>query len=335
MPAGNAHRLLSTMYDAYTPDVGAGFLKDPGASGTMTPTMWGQYCPVVTLTAESRTLARPTRVGILFTVVLDTDAGDATLAVTGGYNTDDDTAIVFADAGDMVVFLSMKEGTTYFWRAIRSEGTDAAVEEGIFDTLTVSGTAALTGVATPIGGLAPAGGTTIVLARPGAVCHTGGVVAKSTADGFNATAVITEIYYSEVFVPCNMSVTGISVFNGSVASDAWHFALLDADGALVTGSATGAKTSSGTDAYQRMAFSGGAITVLGPATYYVAAICNGTTDRYNAHGIGGVVTTGVELNLSAVMVAGKITSQTYGAIPATNALTLTWVTDLGRIASLY
>lgn len=201
-------------------------------------------------------------------------------------------------------------------------------------TLSVGETTALTGVTTPTAGLAPAGGTTIVLARPGCV-HTGGVAAKATADGFNATPVITEIYYSECFIPCNMAVTGISVFNGSVASDDWHLALLDADGALVTGSATGATTSSGTDAYQRIPFSGGVITVQGPATYFVAGICDGTTDRYNAHGIGGVVTTGVELNLSATMVAGKITGQTYGAIPATNTLTLTWTTDLGRIASLY
>lgn len=193
----------------------------------------------------------------------------------------------------------------------------------------------LSGVTTPAGGVAPAGGTTIVLARPGAVCHTGGQSAQSTADGFDAQPVITEIYYSELFVPCSMSVTGISFFNGSNVTDSTHSALLDADGALVTGSATGAIQMSGTDTYQRIPFSGGAITVLGPATYYVAQIFDGTASRYNAHGIGGVVTTGVELSLNAAMVAGKITSQSYAAIPATNSLTLTWVTDLGPIASLY
>jgi len=215
------------------------------------------------------------------------------------------------------------------------DGVAARVEIDPDGNLTVNGTTTLTGVltasasATPAGGLAPAGGTTIVLARPGCV-HTGGIPVSITGSGIDATPVVTEIYYSELFIPCNMSVTGISVFNGSVASDDWHRALLDADGALVSGSATGAVTSSGTDAYQKVPFSGGAITLLGPATYYVAQICDGTTDRYNAH---GTATTGMCLPTN--MVAGKLTGQTYGAIPATNTLTLTYTTDLGPIASLY
>lgn len=209
------------------------------------------------------------------------------------------------------------------------DGGMTAIAASVFTALAASG------VITPTGGQAPAGGTTIVLARPGAVCHTGGQSAQSTADGFNATPIITEIYYSELFVPCNMSVTGISFFNGSDITDSTHSALLDADGALVTGSATGAVQMSGTDGYQRIPFTGGAITVLGPATYYVAQIFDGTTSRYNTHGIGGVVTTGVELSLNATMVAGKITGQSYAAIPATNTLALTFTTDLGPIASLY
>jgi len=296
----------------------------------MVPTMWGQVCNVTTAGVETRTLDQPTRAGIQFTVNLSVDVGTMTLTVTGGYNNDDDTAIIFDDAGDKVTFMSNQEGTSYFWRAMSQNGTDAAVETGEFDTLIVSGTSAVTGVSTPTGGTAPAGGTTIVLARPGCV-HTGGVPATATAEGIDATPIITEIYYSEIFVPCNMSVTGISWFNGSVATnDSRHSALLDADGALVTGSATGADATSGTDVYQKQAFTGGAITVLGPATYYVATIFGGTTDRYNAH---GTATTG--LGFATNLVAGKITAQTYAAIPATNTLTLTYTTDLGPIASLY
>lgn len=194
---------------------------------------------------------------------------------------------------------------------------------------TIATTLGVTGITTPIGGIANGGGTTLTVARPGSV-HTGGVPATATAEGFDATPVVTEIYYSELFVPCNMTVTGISVFNGSVASDDWHRALLDEDGNKVTGSDTGAVTSSGTDVYQKVPFSGGAITLLGPATYYVAQICDGTTDRYNAHGEGTT-----ELGFSKSMVAGKITGQTYGAIPATNTVTKSFTTDLGPIASLY
>lgn len=196
------------------------------------------------------------------------------------------------------------------------------------------GESRISGPWTSNGGIRPAGSTAIILARPGCV-HTGNVPATYTAQGFNATPIVTEIYYSELFVPCNMGVTGISVFNGSVASDDWHLALLDADGGLVVGSATGAVTSSGTDIYQKIPFTGGVLMVKGPATYFVAGICDGTTDRYNAHGEGGVVTTGTELGFTKNLVAGKITSQTFGAIPSTNTLALTFTTDLGRIASLY
>jgi hypothetical protein len=110
------------MYDAFTPGVAAGHLKDPGASGTIRPTMWGQLCAVVTEAAEARTLAQPDRAGILHTVCLDTDGGDLTLTVSGGYNNADDTSLTFGDAGDMVVFQSIKKGSNYLWRAIASPG---------------------------------------------------------------------------------------------------------------------------------------------------------------------------------------------------------------------
>ena len=214
--------------------------------------------------------------------------------------------------------------------------TDVIAESTPATGVTADGVLLKDNAVTAPGGVVSAGGTTILLARPGCVCHTGGQAAQSTADGFDATPSVTEIYYSEVFVPCNMGVTGIAFFNGSNVTDSTHSALLDVDGALVTGSATGAVQMAGADAYQKIPFTGGVITVLGPATYYVAQIFDGTASRYNAHGIGGVVTTGVELTLNTTMRAGVITGQSYAAIPATNALNATiWTTDLGPIASLY
>lgn len=175
-----------------------------------------------------------------------------------------------------------------------------------------------TGIMTPVGGIAAAGG----LAAYATAVHSGGAPAMASGDGYDSTPVVTEIYISEIFVPANMSVAGIAVLNGSVASDDWHRALLDKDGALVAGTPTGAVTSSGTDSYQKAPFTGGAVTVLGPATYYVAQICDGVVDRYNTHALGAFI-------------AGKITSQTYGAIPATNTLPSGFTANLGPIASLY
>ena len=141
MPAGNAHRLLKTMYDAFSNGIGAGVLNDPGASGTITATMYGQICPVVTAGAEARTLAQPNRAGILTTVVLDTDGGDLTLTVTGGYNEDGDTTITFDTAGNLAVFLSIKVGTTYRWELIKQSGTDASTETLDVESLSINGTA--------------------------------------------------------------------------------------------------------------------------------------------------------------------------------------------------
>jgi hypothetical protein len=121
----SAHRVLRDLFRGFE-SVGPGIGKDPGDTGSINPVMWGQIYPIVTAAAETRTLARPDKAGILVSVVLDTDGGDLTLTVTGGYNSAGDTSIVFGDAGDMVVFLSVKTGTTYQWSVIAQEGANIA-----------------------------------------------------------------------------------------------------------------------------------------------------------------------------------------------------------------
>lgn len=104
----------------------------------------------------------------------------------------------------------------------------------------------------------------------------------ATFEGSNSVApVVTETYIGEVFVPCNMSVTGIALFNGSAAAGNVHLGLANSSGALVTGCETASTAMSGTDSYQRVPFSGGAVAVKGPATYYVLAQFSNTGARYN------------------------------------------------------
>lgn len=122
--------------------VGPGIGNDPGNAGTITPTMWGQQFLITTATTETRTLARPDKAGVLTTVVLDTDGGDLTLTVTGGYNAAGSTSIVFGTAGDMVVFMSVKTGTTYQWTAIAQEGTN--IEAGGDQTQAITAAGAIT-----------------------------------------------------------------------------------------------------------------------------------------------------------------------------------------------
>lgn len=136
----SAHRTLNDLARAFDLN-GPGRLKDPGSGGTIRFSQWGQICPVVTAGAEARTLAQPTRPGILATVVLDTDGGDLTLTVTGGYNADGATSLTFADAGDFVTFMSVKVGTSYLWKVVGQEGVNVALEVLDVDTLSIGGTA--------------------------------------------------------------------------------------------------------------------------------------------------------------------------------------------------
>jgi hypothetical protein len=93
-----------------------------------------------TLGATALTLTAPTKAGIIGTIVLVVDGGDLTLTVTNGYNFDGDTGIVFDDVKDRATFLSYVVAGTYYWGLIAQEGTNAAVEEGSFDTLVLGGT---------------------------------------------------------------------------------------------------------------------------------------------------------------------------------------------------
>jgi len=133
-------RVLKDLFKAFD-SVAPGRLNDPGDAGTITPTMWGQICSVVTATDETRTLAAPTKPGILVTVVLDEDGGDLTLSVTNGYNADGNTAIVFDDAQDFVTFISIKSGgdtTNHYWRVLAYEGTNVRSEDLTVDQLTAT-----------------------------------------------------------------------------------------------------------------------------------------------------------------------------------------------------
>jgi hypothetical protein len=113
-------------------------VTDPGSGGTITVDRWGSVVPVVTAGAEARTLAQPTKAGLITTVVVDTYVGDLTLTVTGGYNADAATSITFGTAGDYVTFVSIKVGASYYWRVVSQEGTNVAGEDMTVDQLTAT-----------------------------------------------------------------------------------------------------------------------------------------------------------------------------------------------------
>ena len=113
-------------------------VNDPGNGGIIPIDRWGLVCPVVTAGAETRVLPEPSKAGLVAIVDFDTDGGDLTLTVTGGYNAAGATAIVFDDAGDWVALMSIKVGADYRWRVLRSEGVGLGEAVG---SLVVAGAA--------------------------------------------------------------------------------------------------------------------------------------------------------------------------------------------------
>lgn len=127
-----AHRILHDLYAAPF------LMVDPGASGTIRIDRDFAVVPVVTAAAEARTLAAPTKAGLVATVELDVDGGDLTLTIEDGYNEDADTSIVLPDAGNFVTFISIKVGASFYWRVLAQEGTNAALEDLAVDQLAVT-----------------------------------------------------------------------------------------------------------------------------------------------------------------------------------------------------
>lgn len=168
---------------------------------------------------------------------------------------------------------------------------------------------------TVTGGINGAGG---FVSAPNLIA-TGGVPAQVSTAGTDATPVITEFYYAQIWVPGNVLVTGVSVMNGSVASGNIKVGIADANGNQLNTSASTAM--SGTDAYQRVSFAN-TITLVGPATYYVEEFIDNTTARVNTHTFGDFR-------------AAKVTAQVYATGFTNFTPATTFTTALGPIASLF
>lgn len=152
--------------------------------------------------------------------------------------------------------------------------------------------------------------------RP-ANCATGNIPAYVSTFGNDSTPVTTETYIAQVDVPHACTITGIAVFNGSVASGNIKVAIADDAGTVLASSASTAM--SGTDAYQRVDLSA-PLTAVG-GTYFVLQQIDNNTARVNTHTLGNFG-------------ASKKTGETYGTFTAVTPPT-TFTTAVGPVASLY
>lgn len=174
MSAHNAKFDLHSDVDLY---------PDPGTAGTITVDR--SPCNVLLTSgagAETRTLARPTAVAARAKLVFKTDGGgDITLTVTGGYNEDGDTTLVFSDVGQFAIFEAAYDGTDYFWRLVATHATGNAV-------LAVEGVVAGVKIASGITALDGSNPTNIVT---GLTTVTGFSAIVNSTDASTGTAFVT------------------------------------------------------------------------------------------------------------------------------------------------
>jgi hypothetical protein len=106
------HRVHTALYQADK------VLPDPGDGRTIRVKEDLQICEMVSLAAETRTLANPTKSGIRFVLRLMTDGGDVVVTASNGFNNAGESKATFNDASDLINLLSVETATrgTFRWQ---------------------------------------------------------------------------------------------------------------------------------------------------------------------------------------------------------------------------
>lgn len=141
--------------------------------------------------------------------------------------------------------------------------------------VTVGGTLGVTGATTLTGGLV---GTT-----PRRITNIpiGGVAYGSVGTDVGA-ADSGDIFFSEIWIPANKTLTGAAVLNGAtVGTDKWIYALATSTGTVVATTDLAGTTTAGADTFQQIAFTA-PYNAVGPARYWLILQANGATDRFQA-----------------------------------------------------
>ena len=117
-----------------------------------------------------------------------------------------------------------------------------------------------------------------------------GNIPYTTLTGGNDTANTNgDIYWAPVYIPQNVTLTGVTFSIGSVGgTDKAIAALYNSAGTLLANSATAGTTVGTANTFQSLAFTG-TYAAVGPGVYYVAMQFNGTTAKFRAHTLAGYV----------------------------------------------
>lgn len=129
------------------------------------------------------------------------------------------------------------------------------------------------------------------LSVTGASTLSGGIVATTNAKisniplgavalasiGTDAASVAGTVYYSEIFLPANKTITSIGLLNGtSVGTDKVIYGLYSSTGALLANTALAGTLGAGADSFQSIDLTA-PYAAVGPARYFLALQVEGTS----------------------------------------------------------
>jgi hypothetical protein len=105
-------------------------ITDPGSGGKIRIDRQLGFVPLKTAGAESRTLAAPTKAGLIAILEGDAITTSCTITVTGGVNDTANTVLVLSVTGQYVILISIKTGTTFAWNILYPNCGTASVFGG-------------------------------------------------------------------------------------------------------------------------------------------------------------------------------------------------------------
>ncbi len=201
--------------------------------------------------------------------------------------------------------------------AIADTGLIARIDRPL-GTVTAIGTAAVEPVV--VGTLTTDAGALVVQGNTApTVFHSGGIGAMVATVGTDATAVNTETYIVEFYIPNNCTITGVSFLLNTSATGNIQASLATSAGVPIAAAKTASTAATAAAAYQQIPFAA-PYAAVGPAKYFLL-MQNSGSNHYQAHVIGNFG-------------AAKKTGETYGTFTTVTAPT-TFTTNLAPICDLY
>lgn len=170
---------------------------------------------------------------------------------------------------------------------------EVPIAGGGISSLSLSSTLAVTGTSTLTGGIVAGYGLKVWNHVPLGALNTRGTDAAATAG---------TIYYAEIFLPANKTITAIAALNGTtVGTDKVIYGLYSEAGVLLRSTALAGTLGAGSDVYQRIALTS-TYAAVGPARYLVAAQVEGTTHCLQFHTtLGPLPVTGSQAGVFGTM----------------------------------